>query len=271
MPNVHKLWKRGVKFGNHHTAANTCTPARGALITGLYSQQNWLLTTILSTPYPPGPPSRQPVLNPAYPTFGKLLRSAGYQTPYTGKWHASVPQQDKGGLENYGFDFFIYYDPTGDNLQGTYGDEIRGYHNDSYSAGQGVDWLLNKRPTDQPWCLTVSLINPHDREFFPAGTEFKTVTNLFADNNVNPKGLQQLVDYPGTGPDVSWQENALKRPPTYKYSDCDKSKGDYDTGVHKRISAGRVGAASRTTHHRTRPRSNSIRIATRSSIWTSAW
>jgi len=220
MPNVYKLWEHGVKFGNYHTAANACTPSRGVMITGLYSQQNWLLTTILSTPYPPGQrPTRQPVLNSAYPTFGKLLRDVGYQTPYTGKWHVSVPQADKGGLEDYGFDFFTYYDPTGDNLQGTYGDEIRGYHNDSYSAGQGVDWLLNKRPQNGPWCLTVSLVNPHDREFFPAGTEFKTVTDLFADKNVNPKGLDQMAHYPGTGPDVAWQENALKRPPSYKYPD----------------------------------------------------
>ena len=218
MPNVHKLWKKGVKFGNYHTAANACTPSRGVMISGLYSQQNWLLTTILSTPYPPGPPPKQPVLNPAFPTFGKLLRTAGYQTPYTGKWHVSNPQADAGGLENYGFDFFTYYDPTGDNLQGTYGDEIRGYHNDSYSAGQAVDWLLNKRPDNQPWCLTLSLINPHDREFFPAGTEFKTVTGLFNNKHqTNPDNLDQFIDYPGNGPVVSWQENALKNPPTYKY------------------------------------------------------
>jgi uncharacterized sulfatase len=217
MPNVHKLWTKGVKFGNYHTAANACTPSRGVLMTGLYSQQNWLLSTILSTPYPPSKPTRQPVLNPAYPTWGKLLQAANYQTPYTGKWHVSVPYADKGGLTAYGYDFFTYYDPTGDNLQGTYGDEIRGYHNDSYSAGQAVDWLLNKRPTNQPWCLTCSLVNPHDREFFPAGTEFKTVNKIFKDKNINPNGYDQLVDYPGNGPDVSWQENALKSPPNYKY------------------------------------------------------
>jgi len=164
MPNVYTLWKSGVKFGNHHTAANACTPSRGVLMTGLYSQQNWLITTILSTPYPPMPPPRQPVLNPAYPTFGKLLQSAGYQTPYTGKWHVSVPADALDTLDNYGFDYYpTYYDPTGDNLQGTYGDEKRGYHNDRYSADQAIQWLHNKRPTAQPWCLTVSLVNPHDR------------------------------------------------------------------------------------------------------------
>src|SRR6478609_5157537 len=28
MPNVHSLWKRGVKFGEYHNAANACTPSR---------------------------------------------------------------------------------------------------------------------------------------------------------------------------------------------------------------------------------------------------
>jgi uncharacterized sulfatase len=218
MPNVHKLWQKGVKFGNYHTAANACTPSRGVMITGLYSQQNWLMTTILSTPYPPAPPPKQPVLNHNYPTFGKLLRSAGYQTPYTGKWHVSNPAPGTGALDNYGFDYYpSYYDPTGDNLQGTYGDESRGFHNDDFSAGQAIDWLLHKRPTAQPWCLTVSLINPHDREFFPAGTEFKTVTDLFANSNANPAGLNQIVQYPGNGPVVPWEKNELKSPPSFEY------------------------------------------------------
>src|SRR3954464_10283681 len=68
MPNLYKLWAHGVKFGNHHTAANACTPSRGVLISGLYSQQSWLITTILSIPNGPNavsPDSPQPVLNPA--------------------------------------------------------------------------------------------------------------------------------------------------------------------------------------------------------------
>jgi arylsulfatase A-like enzyme len=219
MPNVYKkLWQNGVKFGNHNTAANACTPSRGVLITGLYSQQNWLITTILSTPYPSPPTTPQPVLNPAYPTYGKLLRAAGYQTPYVGKWHVSVPSSDPNALDNYGFDFYkSYYDPTGDNLQGTYGDENRGYHSDAYSASQAIDWLTNKRPDSQPWCLTVSLVNPHDREFFPAGTEFQTYNELFANPAVNPSNLQQAAVYPGNGPVVSWDDNALKSPNSYGY------------------------------------------------------
>ena len=128
MPHVHSLWRRGVKFGEYHNAANACTPSRGVMITGLYSQQNWLMTTITSSPLSTKP-QLQPVLNPAYPTYGKLLRSNGYITPYIGKWHVSIPPGN-GSLQHYGFDFMTYYDPTGFNLQGTYGNEDQGFHND---------------------------------------------------------------------------------------------------------------------------------------------
>ena len=218
MPNLYKLWQRGVKFGNHNTAANACTPSRGVLITGLYSQQNWLLTTILSTPYPAPTTTPQPVLNPAYPTYGKLLQAAGYRTPYIGKWHVSVPSPDTNTLANYGFDYYpTYYDPTGTNLQGTYGDESRGYHSDAYTVSQATDWLTNQRPSSQPWCLTVGLVNPHDREFFPAGTEFEAVNQLFGSSATNPGNLNPGAEYPGNGPLVPYSENALKSPMSYGF------------------------------------------------------
>src|SRR4051794_13049492 len=70
MPNLYKrLWTQGVKFDQHFTAASACTPARGVLISGLYSQQSWLAVTILATPN--AHVSLSPVLNRAYPTYGK--------------------------------------------------------------------------------------------------------------------------------------------------------------------------------------------------------
>jgi arylsulfatase A-like enzyme len=120
MPHVHSLWTRGVKFGEYHNAANACTPSRGVMITGLYSQQTWLGTTITSSPLQEQP-KLQPVLNSAFPTYGKLLRSNGYLTPYIGKWHVSIPSQPTNTLQDYGFDYYpTYFDPIGFNLQGTY-------------------------------------------------------------------------------------------------------------------------------------------------------
>ncbi len=137
-----------------------------------------------------------------------------------------LPSPATDTLVNYGFDYYpTYYDPTGNNFQGTYGDECRGYHNDAYSASQAIHWLNNQRPDNQPWCLTVSLVNPHDREFFPGGTEFQTYMGLFADSNVNPANLQPFsvyADYEDRkyyGPVVEWDKNELKSPKCYGYPD----------------------------------------------------
>jgi uncharacterized sulfatase len=129
MPNTYSLWKAGVKFTQHYTAATACTPGRVGLATGLYSQQTWMLQTLKGGPdTTPSPPSvtDPPVLDPGFPTYGKLLRQAGYQTPYIGKWHLS-PVQFANSLQPYGFDGMTKPDPTGANLQGSVGDPKDGY------------------------------------------------------------------------------------------------------------------------------------------------
>ena len=219
MPNLHQLWQSGVKFASHYTAACACTPARGTIITGLYSQQSWLLQTILAKPYTQVSP--QPWLNPFYPTYGSLLRRAGYRTPYAGKWHVSIPRQQTPRLEPYGFDGLSYYDPTGANLQGAYGDEKDGYHNDADTASQGAQWLQQHGSDGSPWCLTVSFINPHDKEFFWAGTEFQTYNGLFLPGASRIPFTYYSYSQYGSQYDkkplVPWDANAFKSPPSFGY------------------------------------------------------
>jgi arylsulfatase A-like enzyme len=218
MPNTFELWRHGVKFANHHTGGTACTPGRGTLVSGLYTQQSWLVLTILSTPDLKVAP--QPVLNRAYPTYGKLLRRAGYRTPYIGKWHLSIPPEEEGRLEIYGFDGLTYPDPTGVNLQGTFGNPGASppYLNDADTANQARDWLMQRRPGEGPWCLTVGFINPHDKEFFPAGTEFQTFTDLFLNQPPSPPPYVQYSNYssqPSLG--ITWAQDTLNNPPSYGY------------------------------------------------------
>jgi arylsulfatase A-like enzyme len=208
MPNVHSLWQRGVKFGGHYTAASACTPSRGVLITGLYSQQSWLMLTLTNNP---GERALTPPLNPAYPTFGKLLRKAGYRTPYIGKWHVSFDL--KTGLEPYGFEGLISPDPVGFNLQGTVGQQPD-FPSDQDISNQAVEWISQRRPNEQPWCATVSFVNPHDQEFFWAGTEFQTYNNLFATGDLQPVKQYSTHDNP---PTVSWDDNPLKTVPDLQF------------------------------------------------------
>ena len=108
-------------------------------------------------------------------------------------------------------------DPTGSNLQGTIGDPKNGYLSDGDIADQAVAWLQQRKPTDSPWCLTVGFVNPHDKEFFPAGTEFKTFTELFNDKKLNPNRYAQFIDFTKGPPKYNWNKNPLKTPPFLAY------------------------------------------------------
>lgn len=215
MPNTHSLWQNGVKFGEHYTAGTACTPSRSVMVSGLYTQQTWVCQTLKG-----GPGTKvsiPPILSPAFPTYGKLLREAGYDTPYIGKWHVSLMQLQN-PLEPYGFDGMITPDPTAANLQGTVGDAANGYFNDQDIATTAVDWLAQRKSGDAPWCLSVCFQNPHDHEFFWAGSEFQTFNDLFnAQTTYQPftfYSSNNNIDYP---PVVSWDDDTLKDPPSYGY------------------------------------------------------
>ncbi|MEM9920094.1 MAG: sulfatase-like hydrolase/transferase [Bacteroidota bacterium] len=245
MPNVHRLWTQGVKFSNYNTAASACTPARGTLITGLYSQQTWLCST-LTAPPTAGPDytgPHAPVLHPAFPTYGKLLRENDYQTPYIGKWHVSMLDKDvKGlGLEEYGFEGFVWPDPDGYNLQGTVGypgseeKDIPPYINDDEIAENAGNWLRifgNKEDT-APWCLTASFVNPHDKEFFWAGTEFERYNRLM--ENESPPAFTLYGTDDGAGaPPVAPSDNPLSDPPSLNYPELPPNwESSEDMEAHK--------------------------------------
>jgi len=215
MPNTYRLWKNGVKFARHFTAGNACTPSRSVLMTGLYTQQTWMLQTLKGTP--DTKISIPPVLDPAFPTYGKLLRKAGYQTPYIGKWHLSLTKK-VGDLNHYGFDSMTHPDPTGANLQGSVGDHTNGYLNDRDIAAQAASWLSQRTTSEQPWCLTVCFANPHDHMFFWAGTEFQTYNNLFdAQSTYLPSTFYSTNNGTNYPPVVSWDDDILKNPPAYGY------------------------------------------------------
>jgi arylsulfatase A-like enzyme len=173
MPNLYHLWQHGVKFESYYSSGNACSPARATIATGLYPHQEWLLATRTTS---------GPSLQTGFPTYGRLLREFGYQTPYFGKWHLSDPPADGrtvGYLENYGFQGMTNPDPVGTNGQGAM-DDI------AVIARPAARWLSEKASKAAPFCATVSFVNPHDKQFFWAGSEGGHYERLFASQSLKP-------------------------------------------------------------------------------------
>ncbi|WP_396916529.1 sulfatase-like hydrolase/transferase, partial [Mycolicibacterium sp.] len=76
LPRLTGLQQRSVSFTSHYSASNMCTPSRGVLTTGLYSHQTGCLFT--------GEGPTESTLAPRFPTWGTMLRDAGYRTWWWG-------------------------------------------------------------------------------------------------------------------------------------------------------------------------------------------
>jgi arylsulfatase A-like enzyme len=152
LPNIARIRRVATSFESHYTASNMCVPARGALITGLYPHQTGCMLTKEVT---------SSTLSPRFPTWGTMLRQQGYDTTWWGKWHlGAAGDKNAGGLEPYGFDGGTYPSPNGDPGAGS--------DKDPAIVDQFVDWFENGRRGR--WCSTVSLVNPHDINWFPRFT-----------------------------------------------------------------------------------------------------
>jgi arylsulfatase A-like enzyme len=146
-PNLLRLRQGAVSFGRHYTASNDCSPARSTLLTGLYTHQTGCMITGGST------------LDPGFPTWGTMLREHGYRTRWLGKWHLTHGDNHwtylsgEQALERYGFDGGVFPSPDGAPGQG--------WRVDPHIARRFSDWFADEGGAE-PWCTTVSFVNPHD-------------------------------------------------------------------------------------------------------------
>jgi arylsulfatase A-like enzyme len=126
-PNLDRLAGEGVVFDNYFAAAPTCSPSRGAMLTGVYPHRNGLIGLANSghMRIPPGTP-----------TIGAILNDLGYETASFGIWHVSTDFREH-GIE-----------------AGNYSARC-----DQVSANV-VDYLRTRR-TDRPFFLMAGTREPH--------------------------------------------------------------------------------------------------------------
>ncbi len=84
-PNLDRLAANGLRFTQFYNAARCC-PTRAALLTGLYPHQAGVGKMVSSKPAQRPSPT-QGYLNQSCVTLAEVLKTAGYRSYMSGKWH----------------------------------------------------------------------------------------------------------------------------------------------------------------------------------------
>lgn len=185
LPSFARLKRHGIEFKNAFTAACQCTPSRATLLTSTYPTVHGVTETF-------SPPSLMPTggqLQTFQQNLIRLMADAGYHVEYKGKWHNSLPIGD------------VWTDADAEHLRKAYGvpgwnppdagDSITdvttlcgGWANNDGRFVHGMSpgdakqvkrWgtsildFIKTYKGDKPFCLIISLVNPHDIEYFPNG------------------------------------------------------------------------------------------------------
>ncbi|MBD3675641.1 MAG: sulfatase [Planctomycetaceae bacterium] len=148
-PNIDKLAAQGMLFENSFCTNSICGPSRAVILTGKHSHKNGFMNNGNN-------------FDGDQQTFPKLLRKAGYQTAFYGKWHLkSKPQgfDDWKVLPGQG----LYYNPDFLTPDGKI--RVEGYCTDIVTD-MAIDWLKN-RDGDKPFMLMCQHKAPH-RNWMPA-------------------------------------------------------------------------------------------------------
>lgn len=214
------LKNNGLEFNNHYTGSTACSPSRGTLYTGQYPSLHGVSQTagIAKGDFEA---DMFWLDKSTVPTIGDYLRTAGYETFWKGKWHASqadilipdthdsflsynsvngVPEEEKermyfnaNRLNEFGFNGWIGPEPFGSEP-----------HNSGSSASVGLDGrdeiysleVVNliknldanksneQTSTNNPWAIVCSFVNPHDIALFGDFTRLDPLFNFEVDESV---------------------------------------------------------------------------------------
>jgi len=213
------LLNNGIEFKYHYAASTACSPSRGSIYTGQYPSLHGVTQTDGggSTAFTPGIFWLDPN---TVPTFGDYLRTAGYDTYWKGKWHAShadiiipgthnsflsydnetgipIPQYEQyylkaNRLDEYGFDGWIGPEPHGSSPHNSGSSAAIGLSGrDEIYSGEVIELLHQLQSNhdcgtkeNNPWAIVASFVNPHDIALFGAISRLLPALNFEADDSV---------------------------------------------------------------------------------------
>jgi arylsulfatase A len=161
-PHIDKFATEGVRMTDFHSGGTVCSPSRVALLTGRNPYRSGFFYIASEKTY----------LKDDEVTIAEVLKTAGYETSFWGKWHVSELEKESRngpGPSEQGFDYWLgttlnaFEGPENPKeflLNGEPVGELEGWYCDVIvdEAGQ---WLEQKRNKDKPFFMYVSSHEPH--------------------------------------------------------------------------------------------------------------
>ena len=199
LPGMNRLKANGVSFDNACCSACMCSPSRASFFTGLFPAQHGVKYTLEeSMPSDQYPQVELPL---DLPNLATVMSAAGYNVIYKGKWHISKPIGEEFAPEDVGQYGFQRWDPpdAGANQDadqaggGTANNDGRFIEADgsAQTGDEGVlEYLTSAAAQQQPFCLIVSLVNPHDVLMYP---------RTYGPNGYDDSWLVGDIEPPATG------------------------------------------------------------------------
>ncbi|PHR27333.1 MAG: hydrolase [Fluviicola sp.] len=171
--NMTKLKQDGFTFNKNYCNTCMCSPSRSTLFAGSYPAHHGVKDTLT---YGGAMSSAETQLDRSLPNLASMLGDEGYNVHYRGKWHLSKGDSTEDAspaeIATFGFKGWISPDAGEDtkpeNFGGGYAD-----HDNAY-VQQAVKFLqaVKEGKEKEPFCLVVSLVNPHDVLAYPNQTSF---------------------------------------------------------------------------------------------------
>lgn len=197
-PNATRLAAEGVLFTQAYTVCTHCCPARASLMTGLYPSGHGVFNNVLTNT------ALHRGLNAGVRCWSESLAEAGYRMRYTGKWHVSAEERPSDrGWEEFGVVTALpteRHEPPRGSHPGPRDAETKGGLRDcvwvprdgwpdsllsAVSPRPSTETLEYRQtqdtiaqihelaaggsaPGDQPWCLNLGWVTPHDPYTVPA-------------------------------------------------------------------------------------------------------
>jgi choline-sulfatase len=196
MPGLSRLLKHGMNFDNAFTNACMCSPARSTLMSGYFPAQHGVKYTLESDM--PAPQYPQVELATSFANPATVAAAAGYTPVYKGKFHCVKPANGSTyvpeDVNQYGF---TRWDPPDAGADQSIPEEGGGlYDNDGrFMNDQGtpeagtegaLQYLKSTAAQSQPFCMVVSLVNPHDVLMYPSSYASAGYDDSWLDGEIEP-------------------------------------------------------------------------------------